>query len=407
MGEAGDTSSMVMPKPMSPPMPPVQQTGDDVTPPVPNPNVTGIPPGGTGSAPPLPPDPSTSDIAAGIPPGGAPVPAPGTPMPQPRPAMANMPPPTPPLPPNAAPPVSQGPIPLPPQQSPMSPPLPPGGPPPQAKGILGRAIGLDPNREAQLRGSLSAGLKSVGDNWNKPGLAALSGSAGSAIEGGKAADDKTTDQQDRFLGRQISSKNADTTALNSASTRTLNAARTKQALADAQTKMTGGKDSVLNSQQQLYLRGSAAANGDPAVKASAATLKQVEQQFGVDSKEAKQARDIHGQLIENTRKRVLGTLGVDEKAAAKLGKMPGMSQDNPVPKEGLDQKKFESLAPGSYFVNPKDGQVYIKKGTAAPAAGANPAAAPQSQMTPAVPPTPPAAAPKVASMPASDDDEET
>ena len=67
-----------------------------------------------------------------------------------------------------------------------------------------------------------------------------------------------------------------------------------------------------------------------------------------------------------------------------------MSKDNPVPKEGLTQEKFDKLPPGSYFINPKDGQILVKKGTAAPTAGGAGAPAPQSGMTPgATPPLPP------------------
>jgi hypothetical protein len=48
----------------------------------------------------------------------------------------------------------------------------------------------DPKVLAVAMGGLGEGLKSVGQNWNKPGLAAFAGSAGAAISGGNQAEDK-------------------------------------------------------------------------------------------------------------------------------------------------------------------------------------------------------------------------
>lgn len=397
MGEAGDTSSMVMPPPSTPQVAP-QMTGADAPPMQPPPMQ------------PPPVDPSMTDIAGGM--QGAGSGQPPMPLP-PRPDAANGPPPgmssTPPLPPPGG---GGG----------GGPPLPPidlaaaarsyqgaGGnlaPPPaspQAQGILGRALGIDPNREAQLRGSLGAGLKSVGENAHKPGLAAFAGSMGSGIEGGKGATDKTTDQQDRFVQRQQSATKA-------TDERALTQARTQQALADAKYKMTGGKDSVVNSQQQLYLRAMGLVNNDPEVKLAKSTYDNALKSYDANSPEVKAAAKAHSDLVKAKTGVHLQSVGLEPQAADKLGKLPGMSRDNPVPKSGLTKEKFDALPPGSFFINPKDNQLLVKK----PPAGANPQGAAQSpaaapaataQMTPSVPPMPPAAAPR-ASMPAPVDDEE-
>lgn len=394
----------------SPPMPPVQQTGDDqasLNPPQPNP--------GAMARPPAPVDPSTSDLGGGLPPGGTGAPdafagnntstvippgAGSVPMPQPRPAAAGG---MPPLPPRAAnanasvppPPPPGTPLDITPQAIAQNTPV---GPGPQAHGILGRMIGLDPNTEAQLRGSLGSGLKSVAANWNKPGLAAMAGSAGASIEGGKTATDKTTAQQDQFLKDQLGVYKAN-------DDHQLNVARTQRALAEAKAAMADSKTSVMNSDQQLYLRGLNAVHQQ--TLASASNLRAIQQAYGPDSPQAKAAQAQHDALVENTKQTIFGTLGISEKKAAQLGKQSGLSPDNPIDVKGLNQQKLDSLPAGAYIRTP-DGKVLRKKATT----GANPPAAaqsPQSQpaATPATPPMPPTAVPQSpASGPASQEDEE-
>lgn len=63
--------------------------------------------------------------------------------------------------------------------------------PEQPQGGLMGALGI--NLSPERRAGLAAGLKSVGTNWNKPGLAAAAGSAGSALEG----EQKKGEQEDQ------------------------------------------------------------------------------------------------------------------------------------------------------------------------------------------------------------------
>lgn len=408
MGSSMGGSSM--PPGMSPggppPMPPVQQTGADapsLAPSMPTPpnqttpmgDQTGInpmtapppfPPGGDPmaaggpvpngpglpSAPPYPP--GTDPMTAGGPTPNGPGLPPNIPLPAPRPAGANG---AATLPPAAAPTAGAG---IPPNPPPViAAPPPTSGP--QAKGIIGRALGLDPNREAQVRGSLGAGLKAAGENANKPGLAAFAGSMGSGIEGGKGADDKTTDQQSKYLTQAIA-------AAKSGDERALNQARTQLALAQAKqtTEGKGGKDSVVNSDQQLYLRAQSAAAQDGRLKALKTQADQASTQFGINSPEAKAALKAHKDLYDSTVAAHATALGIDPKKAASIGKQPGMSQDNPVPKAGLDQKKFDALPVGAYFINPKDGKLLMKQPPAQGGAGANPQGGAQPSTTPAAPP---------------------
>lgn len=349
------------------PTPPVQQTGAD------GPPLAPLPPGG---------DPMT---AGGPPPNGPGLPPPPAPMPMARPPGAD----AGALPPNAMPTGGSLP-PMPPQDATIVPPD--AAAPSTAKTFLGRALGIDGNRESQIRGSLASGLKSVAANAHKPGLAAFAGSAGAGIEGGKGADDKTADQQSKYLKEAIAAQQVGDTGK-------LNIARTRLALAQAKAAEQGKdtKNSVMNTQEQLYLRGLGQVNADGKVKASLAQLRAVQTQFGADSKEAKAALASHNDLIDGTKKQVFGTLGVNEKDAAKIGQQPGFSFEKPFkdfPKDQTSaQKKFDELPVGAYFINPKNGGINPKDGTPwllikqppkPPAAGATTATQAQSP-TPAAP----------------------
>ena len=257
-------------------------------------------------------------------------------------------------------------------------------------GVGGSAGAIDVTKGGSA-GSLGAGLKAAGENSNKGKGAAFMGSAGAAIEGGKNADDKTTDQQDKVLGRAIQSKAADQAGINAGVNNRLAEARTK--LAESQTAMakSGGKDSVMNSQQQLYLRGIGLVNNDPEVKLAKAAYEAAIKVGDPNSPEVKAAKKAHEDLVSAKTKAHLENLGVDPKIAEKLGKQPGMSQENPVEVKGMTQDKLNALPPGAYIRTP-DGKVLQKKQAAAPAAGPN-QAAPAQSMTPAVqPPIPPAVA---------------
>lgn len=170
-----------------PPMPPDQGGPPSMAPPMlpqrPNPGVDlgqqGLPPGAqpfppTGPSPMPPPSPGApGGPPMGGPPPGGPPPGPpqGSPMPQGGSPMGGAP---------------NGGVPFPNFNTPIEPMRRPQEQPSGLMGALG--INLSPERRA----GLAAGLKSVGTNWNKPGLAAAAGSAGAAMEGSQ----KEGDQQD-------------------------------------------------------------------------------------------------------------------------------------------------------------------------------------------------------------------
>jgi hypothetical protein len=259
---------------------------------------------------------------------------------------------------------------------------------PQARSFIGRALGLDPNTEKRLSGSLGAGLKAAGENSNKGKGAAFMGSAGSAIEGGDKADDKIYDQKDKYLQRAIAAKREGNHAEYQKNYLAYQIAATKEKL--AQTKEKAASGSVMNSPSQLYLRADALA-----ITANGALKSQYDktaQQFGADSKEAKAALEAYNKGVEAEREAQYAKHGLDPKKAAEIGKQPGMSDKNPVkdfPKDpAAAQKAFDALPEGAYFVNPKDGRLLRKK-AANGAGAANPAQGPQqSALMPPMPPMP-------------------
>lgn len=431
-GSSMGGSSMSMPPSMLTGMPPVQQTGADAYPRGGDP-VADQPPMPRGG------DPMTA--------GGAPPNGPGLPYPpglDPMAAGGDVPngpglPPAPPMAMNSSPLTksynTDGSPALPPAgptsgaEMPPGPPtslLPPNLAPPMApsgvgpQGFIGRALGLDRNSAKQISGSLASGLKSVGDNANKPGLAAFSGSAGSALEGGNAAEDKTEDKQLKYLQQAIAEAQAGNTAkLNIARTQlalaqakaaregdpeksALTVARTRESTARARKLEAdggGSKASVVNSPEQLYLRAIGATNSDGKLSLLKNAYIQASKDGQQDTPAAKAAKTAYETAYDETRDSHLKTLGVDPKIASKIGKQPGFSADNPIPSAGLTKEKFDALPPGAYFVNPKDGRLLIKQ----PPAGANPTPA-ASSPTPTAPPPVPVTAPAGSAADRDDED---
>jgi hypothetical protein len=407
----GNPTGQMMPMPAAAPaptgpMPPVQQTGPDMPYP---PGLDPMAGSGSGNDPGLPYPTGGDPMTAGgdMPNGPGLGMPPGIPMPQPRPPGANAA-----LPPAAAPTGGAG--------------MPPGadvasavrsyqgaggnfGPPGEASHLnrpvdrrepggfsLLRAMGLDANTADRVRGTLAAGFKAAGESAGKSPGQAFSSGVGAGIEGGKKADDATTDRQQKYLAQAIAAKRAgDTNAYNvnylsylkEKAANELEVAKEKAASKD-------GKASVVNSQEQLYLRAQTATSQDPGIKASANTVREAQKQYGVDSKEAKAAMEAHEARIKQVRDGHLGQLGIDPAKIGDFSSKPGFSEKNPVkdfPKDpAAAQKAFDALPEGAYFINPKDGRLLMKKG-----AGSAPATNPSQPVTaPGAPqaPLPPALA---------------
>lgn len=387
-GAAGLDAAMPYPTPPTP--------GAGPAPPAPGPT----PPATV--APPMPP-PMPVNGPPGQPPGAPPTPPGAPPMPPMPSAQAGAPPGTPPGTP-AMPPTDVSSA-----QRQNMPPAPDSNPQ-DGISIIGRALGLDRNADRNMAGAIGSGMKGVAANWNKPGLAAFAGGAGATLEGSTKQQDKLVEEQHKTLGDAIN-------AVQIGDKRALMKAQTQRALADAQATMTGkgSKESVVNSEQQLYVRAVEMANKDQSL---AGLRYQVQNAARTGTpEEVKAAQDALTSAYNERIKQHAQALGLDPSKIDKIGKQPGMTKDNPVPQGQMNsQKAYDALPPGAYFTNPKDGKILQKPltPTAQPGGAATPAAAPAGAApaqaapgVPAVPTTPPIPPQdKIAAKDKQDDDED-
>lgn len=233
--------------------------------------------------------------------------------------------------------------------------------PGQGRGFLGQAFGMNSADEKNTLGGLGAGLKSVGDNWNKPGLAAFAGSAGSAIQGGTATEDKRIDQMLKLVqAKQKAGDDSSATSL--AAVRLQTAQLQLQNLKEGNGK--GGK-SWNKPPQQLYQDAMKLAENDPEVNASEKALEQTIKD-GKPAEIAKAQAD-HKALIAAVRDKHLMGVGLTPQSAAEIAKQPGLTSENPVPQAAFNGKPFDQvIKPGAdhdqYFVDEK-GQTRVLKAT--------------------------------------------
>lgn len=291
----------------------------------------------------------------------------GVPMPQPRPAMAPLPPPTTiaPAPQPATPMPQPSPAPQPPMQPPSAAPAAPGMPtsqptnPGQGRGFLGQAFGLKSSDEKNMLGSLGAGLQSVGQNWNKPGLAAFAGSAGAAIEGGTKAEEKRVDEMLKLISEKR--KTGDDSSATSLAQVKLETAK----LQLQNLKAGNGKGTAWNKPpQQLYQDAMRLAQNDPDVKAGEKKLEQI-------IKDGHPAEVVKGQaeqaaLVAAARDKHLVGVGLSPQSAAAIEKTPGLTQANPHPQNSYTTQNFESVVkPGQFYIDEK-GQTRVRRQDAKP-----------------------------------------
>jgi hypothetical protein len=361
--------SMPLPTPApapTQPMPPAQGPGMDVPPTDPSmTDIAGGMQGGSG-APPI--NPATTDLSGGMQ-GAGPGAQPPVPMPQPRPPGApGMPPAAGALPPNATP---TGPAPGPPgPPTSLAPPAPgpsvPAGNMPPGQTALGRALGIAPDQAGkqgqQIMSGISAGLKSVGQNWNKPGLAAFAGSAGAAMEGGEKKADVQQKQATDYLNAAIKAKQTGDEAGYKQ-----NYLRYLAAKLQADTDKAASKDAGANKNDtptQLYLSAQRLVQNDPEVRDATKQLEQLRKGGAEPAEIAKATAGLQA-LTQQKQAQHMAALGLNPQTAAQLAKQPGNAAENPVDaaKTGITKDNIgKKLQPGQYFTNPADNKVYQYKG---------------------------------------------
>ena len=320
--------------------------------------------------------------AGGSPPNGPGLAPPPVPLPAPRPpgadaGLAA-------TPPNAAPTSGTGMPPGPPTSITPSIPDTSGTPGPNgalnpATGFLGRALGLDANRERSVKGALGAGLKAAGNSAGKSPMQALASGAGEGLEGGQKATDTGYDQRLKSLQLAVSAQSAgDKAAYNK------NYAEYLKGKLEADTDKTtpGAKKGAWNKpDSQKFIDAQNALAKDPEIRASQKMLEQAAK-TGEPADIAK-ATAAHNALIQQKQGMYLAGVGLDPaKIQANIQNPPGTPQN---PHVVMNKQDFDTyVKPGQAYKNPADGKIYIRK-TEGAAGSDQPAAATTAPSAPAPP----------------------
>jgi hypothetical protein len=249
----------------------------------------------------------------------------------------------------------------------------------QAQSFLGRALGMNPNQENSLSGALAAGFTAAGNSAGKSPMQAFATGVGASMEGGKKADDETTAKQQKYLDLAIKAKregNREQEHINLMRFRIEQEKHDLEIRRKAAENKATGKDSVLNSPEQLYFKAIGATNADRTIRESEAHLKLLGTQNGVDSKEYKTAREEHLKLVNSTKEMHIKREGLDPEKVKGMPEQPGFSEKNPVKELGKNKseqkQRFDALPVGAYFINPENGGIHPptrKDGTPNPKAG--------------------------------------
>lgn len=398
------------------PMPPVQQTGADMPPPL-RINATEDPIQNR--------NPMTEAM-----PGGQGGPAPAPPMPAPRPAAAGsgpLPPGTPPpgMPTSLAPPgggvdvpgamrsyVAAG-------GNPMMPPpgeggtLPGGGGSANSQGPIARALGLSPEVSNRLARGMAAGLKAAGNSSGKSAFQALTSGAGEAMDGQNKSDDNEYGKKLKYLNAAVAAQSAgDKAAYNKNYAKYLG----DKLKADTEKAAGGsaGKSGAWNKpDSQKFLDAQRAVSQDPDIKASQKVLENV-LKTGSQADIAR-AQAEHAKLVADKQGQYVTAVGLDPaKLAANQKNPPGtppvkgpdgkMTGGNPI--TVTSKADFDNyVKPGQAYMNPADGKIYIRKGGDNKSGADSKTAAPA---TPSTPPLPPGLPPMMPGqgLPTSSDDYE-
>jgi len=227
---------------------------------------------------------------------------------------------------------------------------------------LGNIFG-DPRQTNQMTASLGAGLKAVGQNWNKPGLAAFAGTAGAAIEGGNKGD---TD----FFNRTRAAKEEQLKYQAQNDKEGVDKARIQywqDRLAAAQKAGTvaGRQGAWQNTEYGRYRMAEQEAQN--AVKAKM-VLRKKEYDEATPAEREKMLKEFDSYKNDAV-KEAYKKYGLDPNKAEKMKTM-GTTKDNPHTALGSWDEFHEFVKPGQWYVNPADGKVLQRKSAPPPPADA-------------------------------------
>ena len=242
-----------------------------------------------------------------------------------------------------------------------------------ATGFLGRALGLDANRERSVKGSIAAGFKAAGNSSGKSPFQALASGVGEGLEGGQKSADTGYDQRLKSLQLAVNAQaQGDKSAYNKNYAEYL---KGKLENDKDSTTPNAKKGSAWNKpDSQKFIDAQNALAKDPEIRASQKLLEQASK-TGEPADIAK-ATAAHNALIQQKQGMYLSGVGLDPaKIQANIQNPPGTPQN---PHVIMNKQDFETyVKPGQAYKNPADGKIYIRKTDGA--AGADqPTAAPSA-----------------------------
>jgi hypothetical protein len=231
----------------------------------------------------------------------------------------------------------------------------------------------DPLWQREVMGSLGAGLKAVGQNWNKPGLAAFAGTAGAAFEGGQKASDTGTEQKRKDTQQQLGEatlnekKRRDDQMFQIYQQRLQRAQQVGTVTSRQQAwkesdmgRLTDARSEILKNNRQIdisygpYLRNDANQGGN-----GAAIMKEMQAKKDADAAAIYKMYRVDPGKIGEIEARGTAAFGSDGKID--LDKTKAQAH-----KPTSWDDFHATVKPGQYFINPADGKLLQRK-TAAPA----------------------------------------
>lgn len=292
------------------------------------------------------------------------------------------------------PPMPPGPAAMPPNAAPTAGAMPPGAPMsivPQPGGNdvpgpngklndatswIGGKLGLDSNKEKSMFGSLGSGLIAAGNSKGKSKGQALASGAGSAIDGGNKAEDKSYDQRLKALQLAVSAQTAGDRA-----NYNLNYAKYLSGKLKADTdKAAGGKNGAWNKpDSQKFIDAQNALAKDPDIRASQKLLEQAAKDG--DPATVAKAKESHDALVQQKQGLYLTGVGLNPQQIQKNMQNPPGTRDNP--HQVASQQDFDRyVKPGEVYINPRDGKPYVRKGAGDGASDSTASAAPSTAPEP-------------------------